>query len=423
VHDTAPRQEDNRLYCVLNQRVLHGISALPCHGDRACRLAGKPPQEIVLRSHRREERERRSIIGSTCRSKQGIWDVGRVCRQHLHAAAFTHSLPCMNLSSYWVKRHVPQVECANPFVNRGKPMKVFDRFEFMQLFVRIAETRSLSTAAQSLGISQPSASRQLKQLESLIGVQLVRRSTHDLALTDAGSRFLEDARAMLADWETSIDTLRKEREELRGSIKVAVPIAVGQTNLATIAARFLIRHPAVKIDWRVTDQPGDLTAGGYDLWIRAGPIRQLDLVVRPLWRVERTVVAASSFRRVSHPKALERLASVVVFTFVRDEILLTGPSNHEAVLKLSAAFSTDNIYAAIEAVREGVGYGILPFWAIKDDLDSGRLIELCPEWHPPFVMLSVAYPPSRYRPVRINAFVDYLRTEIPKTGAGILAVG
>ena len=62
-------------------------------------------------------------------------------------------------------------------------------------------------------------------------------------------------------------------------------------------------------------------------------------------------------------------------------------------------------------------------WAIQDDLDSGRLIELCPQWHPPFLMLSVAYPPSRYRPVRISAFVDYLRTELPKAGAGIIATG
>jgi molybdate transport repressor ModE-like protein len=302
-------------------------------------------------------------------------------------------------------------------------MKTLDRFEFMRLFVRIAETGSLSAAAQSVGISQPTASRQLKQLEALLGVQLVRRSTHDLALTDAGNRFLEDARAMLADWETSIDTLRNEREELTGLIRVAVPVALGQTILATIASRFLVRHPAVTIDWRLTDQPGDLAAGGYDLWIRAGPVRQLGLIVRHLWRIDRTIVAAPSFRTVTSPKALERLRAVVLFTFVPDEVPLTGPRQRKVTLKIRTAFNTDNIYAAIEAVREGVGYAILPFWAIQDDLDSGRLIELCPEWHPPFLMLSVAYPPSRYRPVRISAFVDYLRTELPKAGAGIVATG
>jgi DNA-binding transcriptional LysR family regulator len=179
----------------------------------------------------------------------------------------------------------------------------------------------------------------------------------------------------------------------------------------------------VTIDWRLTDQPGDLAAGGYDLWVRAGPVRQLGLVVRHLWRIDRTLVAAPSFTAVANPKALESLPSVVLFTFVPDEVPLTGPRNRKLMLRVRPAFNTDNIYAAIEAVREGVGYGILPFWAIQDDLDSGRLIELCPAWHPPFLMLSVAYPPSRYRPVRISAFVDYLRTELPKAGAGIVATG
>ena len=73
-------------------------------------------------------------------------------------------------------------------------MKTLDGFELMRLFVRIAETGSLSAAAQSLAISQPTASRQLKQLEQLLGAQLVRRSTHELTLTDSGNRFLEDAR-------------------------------------------------------------------------------------------------------------------------------------------------------------------------------------------------------------------------------------
>jgi molybdate transport repressor ModE-like protein len=300
-------------------------------------------------------------------------------------------------------------------------MKTADRFEFMRLFVRIAETGSLSAAAQSLGVSQPTASRQLKQLEQILGVQLVRRSTHDLGLTDAGKRFFEDARALLADWEASIDTLRNAREELTGLIRVAVPVALGQTILATIASRFLVRHPGVTIDWRLIDQPGDLVAGGYDLWIRAGPVRQLGLIVRHLWQIERTIVATPSFRLVINPKALERQRAVRLFTFVSDEVPLTGPRRRTVTLRVKPAFDTDNIYAAIEAVREGVGYGILPYWLIQPDLDSGRLIEICPGWHPPLLMLSVAYPPSRYRPVRISAFVDYLRAELPNAGVGISA--
>ncbi|MEL6211304.1 MAG: LysR family transcriptional regulator [Pseudomonadota bacterium] len=76
-----------------------------------------------------------------------------------------------------------------------------DRLEMTRLFLRIAEAGSLSAAGRSLGISQPSVSRQLRQLETLLGVQLVRRTTHDLTLTEAGRRFEEEGRALLASWE------------------------------------------------------------------------------------------------------------------------------------------------------------------------------------------------------------------------------
>jgi DNA-binding transcriptional LysR family regulator len=87
-------------------------------------------------------------------------------------------------------------------------------------------------------LSQPSASRQLKHLESLLGAQLVRRSTHKLTLTVAGGRFLDDARSLLAQWENATETLRLERNELKGLIRVVVPVAVGRALLARIASRF-----------------------------------------------------------------------------------------------------------------------------------------------------------------------------------------
>ena len=112
-----------------------------------------------------------------------------------------------------------------------------------------------------------------------------------------------------------------------------------------------------------------------------------------------------------------------VVTYVPREVPLVGPRKQTETLKLKPAFITDNVGAAVVAVREGVGYGILPFWAVQDSLDTGRLIQLCPEWQPPPIKLSIAYSPGRYRPIRVNAFIRYLSSELPKTGAGITAIG
>jgi DNA-binding transcriptional LysR family regulator len=305
----------------------------------------------------------------------------------------------------------------------GACIKVSDRFELMRLFVRIAEAGSLSAAAYSLKLSQPSASRQLKHLESLLGTQLIQRSTHEMTLTDAGSRFLDDAKSLLGHWENVAETLRLERNELRGLIKAAAPVAIGQTLLARIASQFLLQHPAVSIDWRLSDEPVDLIAGGYDLWIRAGEVSDPGLIVKDLWRIERSIVAVAGSTPATDPNALESRPAVQVVTYVSREVPLVGPKKQTETLRLRPVFTTDNVNAAIVAVREGVGYGILPLWAVQDDLDAGRMIHVCPEWLPPFLKLSVAYPPGRYRPIRVNAFIRHLRSDIPKTGPGIVAIG
>jgi molybdate transport repressor ModE-like protein len=298
-------------------------------------------------------------------------------------------------------------------------MVSLDRLNLMRLLVRIAEAGSLSGAARSLGLSQPSASRQLRQLETLLGAQLINRTTHELTLTEAGRRFLEDARGMLAQWERAAEAVRSQQEAMAGPIRVAAPVALGQTLLARIAAQFIGRHPGLQLDWRLTDEPGDLVAGGYDLWIRAGPIDDQRLIVRDLWRIERVIVSSARRPCPAHPAGLQGQPAVQLVTYVPLDVLLSGPGGQRAMLRQRPAFATDNIYAALVAVEEGAGYAILPLWLVQGPISRGSLVHCCPGWQAPPLTLSVAYAPSLYQPVRVGAFVDFLRRELPETGAGI----
>lgn len=292
-----------------------------------------------------------------------------------------------------------------------------DRIELVRLFVRIAETRSLSVAGRQLGLSQPSSSRQLKQLETILGAQLVNRSTHDLVLTDAGEQFLAVAMELIKLWDGAAEAARLGRDEYQGPIRVAVPVAIGQTVLVDVAARFLLDHPGITLDWRLIDEPGDLAAGGYDLWIRAGPIRDQTLIVHEFRRAERTIVGTASQTCVEHPSELNGRHAVQLLTFMTRQIPLGTRDGRSATLRIKPAFATDNLYAALAAIRNGVGYGILPYWAIREDLNSGMLIELCPEWKPHAIPLYLAYPQARFRPARVKIFIDYLRKEALRTNA------
>ncbi len=295
-----------------------------------------------------------------------------------------------------------------------------DRLSLMRLFVHIAEVRSLSGAGRLLGLSQPSTSRQLKQLETTLGVELFQRSTHELVLTEAGKQFLPTAMEMLAVWDGAVENARAGRDKFRGNIRVAVPVAIGPTILADIAVRFLAEHRGITLDWRLIDEPGDLAAGGYDLWIRAGPIRDESLIVQELRRSHRTIVGHPGEKGVQHPTELNRRPAVQLVTYMALQIPLETDDGRTATLTLKPALATDNIYVALKGTRSGIGYGILPHWLVQEDLKAGALVELCPEWRPPTISLYIAYPQTRFRTARVKLFIEYLRRQLLDQQSNVL---
>lgn len=298
--------------------------------------------------------------------------------------------------------------------------RTLDRFELMRLLVRIAETGSLSAAGRSLGLSQPSVSRKLRALESEVGAQLVMRTTHDLALTEAGEDFLGDARQILAGWDAAIERVGVSIQELRGTIRVAAPMGMGQTILADLAGSFARDYPGVSLDWLLVDEPRDLIAEGIDLWIRVGTVSDESLIVKQIWTIERAIVSARAEDvGLTHPAELKNRAAVVLGPYVGARIGLKCAGGGAFSLVPKTVIRTDNIFAAERMTVSKLGYSILPFWLVDGALEDGRLHHVCPEWSPPSLSLSIAYPQTRFRPARVRAFIDYVKTELSVFGRGI----
>lgn len=301
--------------------------------------------------------------------------------------------------------------------------KTLDRLDLMQLFVRIVDTRSISAAGRLMGLSQPAASRQLRMLEDMLGVRLLMRTTQQLSLTEDGRMFLDDARRMLTDWQRSAEALQGEQGELSGRLKLAVPSALGQSLFADIACDFLRLHPRVRLDWRVCDDPCDLATGGFDLWIRVGPVRNESLVMRTLGSIERLVVSVPGLGGLHDPctvpAELDRYPAVLLSSYDGPEFTLTSPGEEIRKVKPVAAFATDNLFAALQATTHGIGYSLLPRWLIAEHLQQGNLIVQCPRWRPDSLQLSIAFPQGRFRPQRVSAFVEFLRSAIPESSLGI----
>ncbi len=301
--------------------------------------------------------------------------------------------------------------------------KSLDRITLLETFVRIADAGSISAAARDLGLSQPSASRQLSELENRLKAQLMRRNTHSLALTDAGRELLADARQILDSWDALEEKHLSAETNVQGKLKVVAPVALGQQYLVRIACDFQAHNPGVSLTWELDDQPIKFAEAGCDCWIRVGPVPDETLIVRRIGSVDRVLVASKAFIKRSGlpdtPKAAERLPLVALDPFEGGRVPLSR-NRRRVEINPPVCMRTNNIYAMKEATRSGLGMAVLPTWFISDELKRGALIDVMPGWKAPVLDLHLAYLPGRHQPLRLRAFIDFLENSI--TGlAGIKA--
>lgn len=292
--------------------------------------------------------------------------------------------------------------------------KHIDRLTLLKTFVRIAEAGSISAAARELGLSQPSASRQLAELETRFNTQLISRTTHTLSLTGAGADLLADARRLLDDWEV-LEEKHIESKEISGKLKVVAPVALGQLHLLAIAIKFQQSYPLVSIDWHLEDSDIHFAEVGCDCWIKVGPVLDKSLLVEPLGQAERIVIASPQFLKEhsAHktPRNLEKLPCVALDPFEGGRIPLTNQKK-TAWISPSVRMNTNNIFAVRHAVLAGLGLAVMPRWLIADELESGALVDFIPEWRAPKLTIYAALLQARYQTHRLRRFVELLKTEV-----------
>lgn len=295
--------------------------------------------------------------------------------------------------------------------------KPLDRLTLLETFARISDRGSISAAARDLGLSQATVSRQLKELEDRFGVELAHRTTHALALTTAGKALLHDARSLLSSWDALEEEHASASGNVRGVLKVVAPVALGQLHLADIALRYQGDHPHVSMTWQLDDQPIRFSETGCDCWIRVGRIPDETLVVQPLGEVERLIVASPDLvasERIKAPQDLADLPCVALEPYEGGNIELTNRHGKRQRIAPAVRMSTNNIFALHRAALQGVGIAVLPKWFIHEDLRGGRLIDLLPHWRAATLQLNVAYQSTRYRPMRLQRFLETLRENTPR---------
>ena len=293
-----------------------------------------------------------------------------------------------------------------------------DRIELMKTFVQIVEAGSLSAAAAQMRTTQPTVSRRLQALERLLGVRLLRRSTHAMKLTEDGERCVERARELIETWQAFEADLRGDEDDPEGMLRVVAPHAFGQQLLVGPLAAYLRRYPRVSVEWLLHDRRPDFIAEGVDCAIQVGEVNDLGVVAIKLGEVPRIVVAAPSVLEgapvPTHARELAALPWLALRTFYRTEILLSHARSGESCrVALRPRLSTDSLYALRSAAVMGMGVCVGSTWLLTEELAQGRLIQLAPEWQAAALPVYLTYPQARLHPPKLKRFIEAMRFEWP----------
>ncbi|MBJ9203365.1 LysR family transcriptional regulator [Citrobacter sp. FDAARGOS_156] len=301
-----------------------------------------------------------------------------------------------------------------------------DRVELMRTFVRIVEAGSLSAAAKQMGTTQATVSRRLQSLETLLGVKLIMRTTHAMKLTDDGERGYQHAKHIIDAWLALEDGLNITEDEPVGTLRVRAPHAFGQQQLLEPLLQFLSRYPQLSVEWMLNDKTVDFLSDNIDCAIRVGAEVDPATVSVLLAEVPRSMVASpellAQFGILTHPEQLSALPWIAVNTFYQHSVSLLHHRRNEAItLNISPRLSTDSIYVARNAALVGLGVTLVSSWMVEDDIASGRLITLLPDWHASSLPVHLVYPWARYYPTRLRKFLALMKDVMPQV-AGMRGV-
>lgn len=289
----------------------------------------------------------------------------------------------------------------------------------LHTFVTIADTRSITRAARIVGLSVPMASRQLRALESELGAELVRRSTRNLQLTQAGLDFLDHARRLLDEVQQAKEAVRPG-QGVQGTLVVSLPIAFGLARIAPLIPGFLARNPRLRLDLRFSDQLADMIADNVDVAIRAGvqPPDSHALIARRLDSYERVLCASPDFV-AKNPGLLDVHALAGVSCLVQG-----GPTRWrfdtaegQVEVPVSGPLRTSNIRLLSDAAAAGLGVALLPAPMIAEELRQGRLVRLLPQAVPPGGVIYGIYHRSARGSPAVHAFLQAVAQELESHAA------
>jgi len=281
-------------------------------------------------------------------------------------------------------------------------------------FSVLASAGSLSAAARELGITTPAVSKHLAQMEARLGVALVVRTTRRMSLTPEGQLYLEHARRILGEIEAMQQVLGGARGEPVGLLRVNATLGFGRSHVAPLISQFVRKYPKVEVQLQLSVNPPPLTEDAFDVCLRFGEPPDARVIARRIAANRRLLCASPAYlARHGTPRDLVRHNCIGIRQ--GDEAYglwrLTGRRGGKTVtesVKTRGTLTTNDGEIAVNWALDGHGIVMRSEWDIERYLQSGRLVQVLPQYQPPDADIYAVYPKALQSAARVRVFVDFL---------------
>nr|WP_315487587.1 LysR family transcriptional regulator [uncultured Undibacterium sp.] len=293
-----------------------------------------------------------------------------------------------------------------------------DQFKQISTFAEVATRGSLSAAARAEGVAPAMIGRRLDALEERLDVKLLQRTTRKIALTIEGAAFLEDCQRILAELEEAETSVSERSAKASGQLTISAPAGFGRQHVAPLIPNFLAEHKEVKLTLNLNDRVVDLIGEGVDVAIRIAALTDSNLIGVKLADNKRVVVASPDYiKRHGRPVTLDDLHHHNCLTFSSDgsQRGWTFRDNGKNVLRKVEGNMVCNDGAVLhDWALSGKGLAWRSMWEVGTEIEAGKLVTVLDEFNAPGNDIYAIFAQRRHLPLRIRAFVDFLRASYSK---------
>lgn len=287
-----------------------------------------------------------------------------------------------------------------------------DRFHLITVYIAVAEEQSFAAGARRLGMSPPAVTRAVTKLEARLGVRLLERTTRHVRVTEAGLRYLDDARRVVAELDEADDAAAGSGAAPRGHLSVTAPMLFGRLYVTPGIVDYLQRYPQMEVSALFVDRVVNLVEEGIDVAVRIGDLPDSSMRAAPVGQVRRLLVASPGYlERHGVPRTPQDLPA---HTIVGSNGSNVGPDwrfMHDGVvrtMRMRPRLQVNSNDAVIDAVKMGLGIARLLSYQAAAGLAAGELQLVLEDYATAPVPIHIVHRDSRQGSARIRSFVDLM---------------